>query len=204
MLSQVENGRIRIQKRLNPRADPFCECNLDEDERFARERRVKERVAPPVCREPPPEIVPALNLMDRLVLDQALEHGGRGLPVDPAKHQKTAVEPRPEQVCEVAIDAGAFRVRPQRRDEMAAHLDEGRRACRGQVQATEEFLPRRFGSRLQPQERVGGWLSSVGLSRSRDPFRIGQKNRSTYRRTRHARMGPTIDMTRATRQHARP
>ena len=35
------NGRIRIQKRLNPRADPFCECNLDEDERFARERRMK-------------------------------------------------------------------------------------------------------------------------------------------------------------------
>ena len=76
---------------------------------------------------------------------------------------------------EVAIDARAFRVRPQRRDEMAAHLDEGRRACRGQVQATEEFLARRFGSRLQPQERVGGWLASVGLSRSRDLFRIGQE-----------------------------
>ena len=70
----------------------------------------------------------------------------------------------------------AFRVRPQRRDEMAAHLDEGRRACRGQVQATEEFLARRFGSRLQPQERVGGWLASVGIvSRSRDRSGSGRK-----------------------------
>src|SRR3982074_2594044 len=43
-----------------------------------------------VGREAPPQIVPALDLMHRLIGDQLLQHRRRGLPVDPPPLEKTA------------------------------------------------------------------------------------------------------------------
>ena len=113
---------------------------------------MKERVTASVGLEPPSEIAPPLNLVDRLVLDEPLQHHRRRSPVDSAEHEEPAVEPASEQVRQVSIDARPLRMRRQRSHQVAPQLDECRRGAGGQVQAPEQFLSWRFGSRLQSHE----------------------------------------------------
>ena len=144
--------------------------NLDEHERLVGQRRVEERVAPPVPFEPPAQVAPSLNLVDRLVLDQALEDHRRGVPVDSLKDQEPAVEPRPEQVNEVRVDAGPLGVRAERLQQLPPHLEEDGGAARGHVGAAEQFLARRLDGRLQTDE-IG--RRRVGAVAGRGPVHFG-------------------------------
>ena len=54
---------------------------------------MKKREAATVRCEPAPQIVPAVDLMHRLVSDEFLEYGGRRLPVDSTQFEKAAIEP---------------------------------------------------------------------------------------------------------------
>ena len=103
--------------------------------------------------EPPPQIVPALNLVDRLVLDQTLEDHRRGVPVDALKDQEPAIEPRPEQVQQIRVDTDPFGVRGECFEHLAPHLEKYRRASGRHVGAAEQFLTRRFHGVLQLEER---------------------------------------------------
>ena len=70
---------------------------------------MEECEAAAVGRKPPPQIVPALDLVHRLIGDQLLQHRGRRLPVDPPQFEKAAVEPRGEQMLEVGVEQLQFR-----------------------------------------------------------------------------------------------
>ena len=118
------------------------EGDLDEDERLIRQRRMEERVTPPIGLEPPPQIVPPLNLVDRLVLDQALEDDGRGPPVNPLPDQESAVEPRSEQARQVRVDHAAVRVPVEGLEQAPPHVHEHGDPAAGQIEAPEQFLPR--------------------------------------------------------------
>ena len=103
----VRRHRLRglAQQRRDGVGDLPGQRHLDEDQRLVDQRRVEEGVAAPVDRlDPPPQVVPAADGVDRLVADDALEDGGRRRPVDPPDDQKAAVEPRAEQVGEVVVD----------------------------------------------------------------------------------------------------
>ena len=54
--------------------------------------------------EPAAQVVPALDLVHRLVGDDLVEDGRRRLPVDAAQHQEAAVEPGRQQMHQIAID----------------------------------------------------------------------------------------------------
>src|SRR5207247_11221792 len=69
----IGNERIGIEQRLHLRDQAERQRDLDENERLVWERGMQERVAAPVGLQPPAEIVPALNLVNRLVANQALQ-----------------------------------------------------------------------------------------------------------------------------------
>src|SRR5216683_3364023 len=86
------------QERRHGRGQSFHQSNLDENQRLAGKCGMEEGEAAPIGCKPPPQIVPALDLMHRLIGDQLLQHRRRGLPVDPPHLEKTAVEPGGEPV----------------------------------------------------------------------------------------------------------
>src|SRR5262245_3992071 len=63
----IRDRSSKIQQRLNVAGQPASERDLDEDQRFVRKRRMKERVAAPVRRETAPQVVPSLDLMHGFV-----------------------------------------------------------------------------------------------------------------------------------------
>ena len=70
---RIADGRARVDQRLNPFAHAPGERHFDEYQRLARQRGVKERVTAAVGFETPPQIIPPLDLVDRLVSDQFLQ-----------------------------------------------------------------------------------------------------------------------------------
>ena len=62
---------------------------------------MEEAVAAAVGFQAPAQIVPALDLVHRLILDQFLQDDGRSAPVDAAQHQKTAIEPGGKKMREI-------------------------------------------------------------------------------------------------------
>ena len=78
---------------------------------------MEERKAAPVGGiEAAAQIVPALDLVHRLVGDDLLQDRRRRLPVDAAQHQEAAVEPRRQQMHQVAIDRSQRRFARPRSD----------------------------------------------------------------------------------------
>ncbi len=65
---------------------------------------MEEGEAAAVGRQAAPQIVPAMDLVDRLVCDQLLQHRGRRLPVDAPQFEKAAIEPGGEQMPEVGVE----------------------------------------------------------------------------------------------------
>ena len=90
---------------------------------------MKEGVAAAIGVEPAAQVAPALDLVNRFVLDQALEHQRGRPPVDAPEDQESPIEPRPEQVDEVGIDADAFGMAGQRPEKVPADVDEHRGAA---------------------------------------------------------------------------
>ena len=76
---------------------------------------MEEGEAAAVGRKAAPQIVPALDLVHRLIGDQLLQHRGRRLPVDPPQFEKAAVEPGGEQMLEVGVEQLQFRLGAQAR-----------------------------------------------------------------------------------------
>src|ERR1043166_1820096 len=68
--------------------------NFDEAQRLIRQLGMKGGKAAPVgWLQPPAQLLPSLDLMNGLVANDLLEHGGRGRPIDAANNQKAAIEP---------------------------------------------------------------------------------------------------------------
>ena len=97
---------------------------------------MEEAVATAVVLESPSEIVPAPDLVDRFVLDQLLEGLGRGLPVDRPQLEESPVEPRRQQIGEVAFGGGDGVV--AQAEGVGPHREQRVNAVVGQVDRTEE------------------------------------------------------------------
>ncbi len=123
------------------------ERHFDEDQWLVNELRMEEAVAAPVAgREAAAQIVPVADGVDLLVTDDLFKDvGGRG-PVDPLQHEKTSVEPRREQMDEIAVDMlerGMIRDMGQQH---FPHLDQRRSAAWCKVEPPDQFLAPRLGS----------------------------------------------------------
>src|SRR5918996_5973522 len=100
-----EMRRVQREQWLDGGADPFRERDFDEDERLMRQRGMEKREAAPVGGEPAAQIVPSGDFVNRFVLDQFLENDRRRIPVDALKCEKAPIEPGPEEMLEVGLDA---------------------------------------------------------------------------------------------------
>ena len=110
---------------------------------------MEERIATAIRFETTPQVAPPLNLVDSFVLNEALEHDGRRLPVDALQGEKPAVEPRSEQVRQIGVDLGAIGMVAKRRQQSPPQIHQDGRASRRHVAPPEQLLPRRFDRLLQ-------------------------------------------------------
>ena len=101
---RVEHGGGRLirrdrfavlrQQRADGGRDFLRQRYLDEDQRLIQKLWMEEGEAAAVGRlQPPAEVVPVPDRVDRLVADDLLQDIGGRRPVDPAQHQETPVEP---------------------------------------------------------------------------------------------------------------
>ena len=99
--------------------------------------------------------VPAVDGMHRFVGDGLFQDIRRADPVDPPQHRKSGIEPRREEMREIQIDARQPRVRPNCREQIAAHGDQIGRRARYAVQTPQDFLSARFGLGGRAATRTG-------------------------------------------------
>jgi len=91
---RIDPLALELQDRGDGAGNLPGQGHLYEDQRLVDQRRVEEGVAAPVRHvDARAQIDPVADLMDRLVTDDLLQDHGRRRPVDPAQHQKSAVEP---------------------------------------------------------------------------------------------------------------
>ncbi len=110
------------------------------------------REAAPVSRvETATQVIPPLDLMHRFVSDDLVEDGRRRLPVDAAQHQEAAVEPRRQQMAQIAVDRRHRRIAGC--DQVPAHGNNFSGGAGRQIQAPEELQPRTFHGPLQGSDR---------------------------------------------------
>ena len=121
--------------------------------------------------EPPAQVVPALDLVHRLVGDDLVEDGGGRVPVDAAQHQEAAVEPGGQQVAQVAVEGAERGI--SRGEQVAAQLDDLGGRPRRQVEAAEELDARALHRPLQGAQRGGLGAGDIGLGGARHLGRIG-------------------------------
>ena len=69
--------RLPCEQRRHRGGQPLHQRDFDEDQRLAGKRGMEECEAAAVGRETPPQIVPALDLMHRLIGDQLFKHRRR-------------------------------------------------------------------------------------------------------------------------------
>ena len=84
---------------------------------------MKKGVAEPVGIKPVAQVVPRADLVDRLVLDQLLQEGGRRIPGDLLQVKHTDVKPGPEQVFNIEGKLVEPRVLPHPGKEGSAHVN---------------------------------------------------------------------------------
>src|SRR5262249_4968936 len=143
--------------------DASRQRRLDENQRLVGKSRMEEGVASPVFFETPPQIVPALDLMNGLVLNEALENQGRRAPIDSLQDEEAAIEPRTKQVFEVGVDGGSFRVLRERAQHIRAHPHQQAGAAGSGVEAPEQLLPARFRRGLERRETRVRPIPAVGI-----------------------------------------
>ena len=149
--------------------------HLDKDKRIARQRRMEEGEAPPIRRQPPPQVGPAGDLVHRLVGDQLLQHRRGRLPVDAPQLQEAAVEPRPQQVAQVGVERLQRRLGAQVVQQLPAHGDQRRGAARRHVDAAQQFLPGRVGGLGELRRVLRGSVGQIGLGGPAQPVLLGQE-----------------------------
>ena len=144
----LSGGSARAFRRAAARSPPGGDRqrDFDEDQRLVDQPRVEEGVAAPVRRiDAPPQFVPVADLVHRLVADDFFEQRRRRRPVDPAQHQKAAIEPGSEQMHEIAIDNGERRVLLHELQQVGAHRDQRGGAARRAIEPAEQLMTTRLG-----------------------------------------------------------
>ena len=96
-ISAINQRRDRIR---NTRGERY----LHEDQRIVEHRRMEKCKAEPLFAESGSEILPTPNLVHRFILNDALEYGGGGVPIDRAELEKAAVKPRNKLMLQIHID----------------------------------------------------------------------------------------------------
>jgi hypothetical protein len=183
---RVEDGRGRLlgcqhlpvfgQELLDRARDLAGQRHLDEDQRLVDQRGMEEAEAAAVRGlHAPAKVVPALDLVHGLVADDPLQDIGRSGPVDPAQNEKAAVEPGIEEMDEIIVDAGKLRIPAAVLEQVLAHVDQGCRAARGEIEAAEQLLPRRLDSTQQRLETGGRGVRIVGGPRRPQPHLVGSE-----------------------------
>ena len=123
------------------------EGDLDEDQRLVHQRRMEEGVAAPVGRmNAAAQIVPTADLVHGFVADELFEHDRGRRPVDTAKHQEAAVEPRREQMDEVGVDLPEVVLAMlEHIDQLLAHAHQSGGAAGREIEPPEQLLAARLG-----------------------------------------------------------
>ena len=148
------DGARRRQQRLDRVRDVSRQRHLDEDQGVVDHLRVEEGEETPVLGlDAPAQVVPVADRVHRLVADDLLEDVGRRRPADATQHEEAAVEPRAEQVPEVAVEHlehGCILLVPE---QLLAHAHEPSRAARREVEPADDLLALGLGGRVQLVER---------------------------------------------------
>ena len=110
----VEHYRIQISLILglsglfNQRSNRLryarCNCHFNKNQWVVGHRWMEESKTHAVLSQPRAQIVPALNRVNRFVLDDPLQHGGRGVPIDDSQLEEPSIEPGNELVLQVRVD----------------------------------------------------------------------------------------------------
>ena len=90
---RIVGNRPRAEQGTDGVGHPVHQRDLDENKRLVRKRRVEKGKAAAVALQPPVEIVPALNLVHRLMKNDLLQQVGRSVPIHADDLQKAGVEP---------------------------------------------------------------------------------------------------------------
>ena len=134
-----------------------------------------------VCFQPLAEVVPALNLVHRLVKNDLLEQVSGRAPVHAHDLQEAGIEPGRKQVAEVPIDRVELALVTPHLEQPFAHAQDCRGASRRPVQPPEQLLTRRLGDGTQPRQGGCRRLLSVGLGSCEHPLWIGRELREQHR-----------------------
>ena len=119
----VDRG-VTLEEIGELRGEAVGDRGLDEDDRFVGQRGMEEAVAASVTGEATLEVVPAVDLVDGLGRDQALEHRRRRVPGDLAQLEQPDVEQRREVAGELVVEQAERGVPAAQRQEVGAQLDE--------------------------------------------------------------------------------
>jgi hypothetical protein len=127
---------------------------------------MEERVAAAIRRiDAAAQVVPARDLVDRLVADDLFQDHRRRRPVDPAQHQEAAVEPRREQMHEVGIHRREVLAVVHRIKELLAHPHQHGGAARRKIETPQQLLPARLGREMDASRGLVGRSRLPGLDR---------------------------------------
>ena len=107
---QICGLRGFVYERRDSRGNTRGEGHFNKYERIIRHCGMEKGKAHAVLSESRAQIVPALNGVHRFVLNDALQHRCRRVPVNHAQLQKAAVKPGNELVLEVGIDPFQLRM----------------------------------------------------------------------------------------------
>ena len=180
------DGARRHQQRLDRVRDVSRQRHLDENEGVVDHLRVEEGEETPVLGlDAPAQVVPVADRVHGLVADDLLEDVGRRRPADATQHEEAAVEPRAEQVPEVAVEHlehGCILLVPE---QLLAHAHEPSRAARREVEPADDLLALGLGGRMQlVQRRRAGASRQAAIACSR---RCASGPKSLASRTRNSR-----------------
>ena len=109
----THNFPVGRQNRLYRIRHAIAKRHFHENQRIIRHQGVKKSVATAILRlQPPPQVFPIINLMNRFILNNLFKNIGRRLPVDPAQHQKPPIKPGIKEMPKIQIHPfqGFFRL----------------------------------------------------------------------------------------------
>ena len=113
LAESVTLARAGRQNRLYRIRHAIAKRHFHENQRIIRHQGVKKSVATAILRlQPPPQVFPIINLMNRFILNNLFKNIGRRLPVDPAQHQKSPIKPGIKEMPKIQIHPfqGFFRL----------------------------------------------------------------------------------------------
>ena len=173
---RIDLARRRLallhQQRREIAGDGIGQGDFNEDQRVVGEGGVKEGKAAAVFPQAAAQVIPAVDLVYRLVIDNFLQHHRRRRPVDAAQLQEALVKPGDEQVAQIGVDRPQRGVFPQQRQHMPAQGNQGPGTVRRHIDAPEQFLSRRLHRPGQGPQLLEVGLGAVSLRRGAHRVRI--------------------------------